>query len=207
LAASACRASAACTYQSSKDLSAKGRMECMTNGSDYESQLWHVLAKEHLVDLSQFHKNDFFDEIPLFSRDSDIGFLSAYPTQGVNNILLRFALKFLKSVVSYEEHRTQYFAAITVWSPLEGDPLVPNLFVWSGPARALRSKLLLEAPTTSFARRIKQLVSQLHARNGFEVLQDTRTDTSDVRVFISLSRPPYKTFVSLQDLQKQKSLK
>ena len=88
----------------------------MNNGNDYESKLWAVLAREHLVDLSQFHKRHFVDEVPLFSRESDIEFLSEYGTKRANSLLLNFALKFLKAVVSYEDHRSTYFAAITIWS-------------------------------------------------------------------------------------------
>ena len=38
----------------------------MNNIANYESKFWDILAKEHLVDLSQFHKSRFFDEVPLF---------------------------------------------------------------------------------------------------------------------------------------------
>src|SRR5260221_315470 len=104
-------------------------MERMSNSEYYESKLWAVLTKEQLVDLSQFHRSGFFDEVPLFSRESDIDFLSAHPSHEANRILLGFALKFLKSVVSYEEHRSQFVAAVTVWEPAEDDRVIPNLFV------------------------------------------------------------------------------
>src|SRR5262245_39824865 len=99
------RASAARTDQGSKSLPTEGRLERMNKGENYESKFWAILTKEHLVDLSQFHKGNFFDEVPLFSRESDIEFLFVYPIHEINSILLRFALKFLKAVVSYEEHR------------------------------------------------------------------------------------------------------
>src|SRR5947209_473582 len=100
-------------YEGPKSFPSGRRMECMNNGDDDESKLWAVLTKEHLVDLSQFHKRRFFDEVPLYSRDSDIDFLAGYTNERANRILLGFALKFLKSVVSYEEHHAPYFAAIT----------------------------------------------------------------------------------------------
>ena len=178
--------------------SSKRGMERMNNGENYESKLWSVLTKEHLVDLSQFHRSGFFDEVPLYSRDTDIDFLAQYPTDRANSILIGFALKFLKSVVSYEQHRGQYFAAITIWEPAEGDRVVPNLFVWSGPTRSLQKKLHLERARTSFARKIKQMVVAGQVpRNGFEVFEDATTDPGEVRVFISFSQPPYKSFVPL----------
>ena len=90
------------------------RLECMNNIDDYESKFWDILKREHLVDFSQFHKSGFFDEVPLFSRDSDLEFLAKLAGDQANAILLNFALKFFKSVVSYEEHRRAFFAAITV---------------------------------------------------------------------------------------------
>ena len=135
------------------------RVMITVSENDYEAKLWAVLGREHLVDLSQFHKRNFFDEVPLFSRGSDIDFLSMYGSKRANSILLNFALKFLKAVVSYEEHRSAYFAAITVWSSTASELIVPNLFVWSGSIRRLQKKLVLDGVGTPFGRTIKRLVS------------------------------------------------
>jgi hypothetical protein len=174
----------------------------MNNSNSYESEFWKILTKEHLVDLSQFHKAHFFDEVPLFSRESDIAFLSEYPTDRANAILLRFALKYLKSVVSYEEHRTAYFAAITVWSDSASDPFIPNLFVWSGPIQPLERKLILGEATSPLGRKIKGLVSKLGLRNRFEVLEDTSATHGMSHVFISQSELPYEGFVPLGKFRK-----
>jgi len=173
----------------------------MSNSENYESKLWAVLAKEQLVDLSQFHRSGFFDEVPLFSRESDIDFLSDRPNHEANGILLGFALKFLRSVVSYEEHRSQFVAAITVRGSAEDDRVIPSLFVWSGSVHKLRSRLALGPPTTPFAKKIKQMVSHRHTHDGFEVLQDTTTEPSETRVFISFAQPPYRSFVPLHEIE------
>ena len=177
----------------------------MNNGNNDESKLWAVLAREQLVDLSQFHKSNVFDEVPLFSRDSDIGFLSEYGSKRANSILLNFALKFLKAVVSYEDHRSAYFAAITVWSATESDRVVPNLFVWSGAIRRLQKKLVLNAVRTPFGKTIKRLVSGGNVSSGFEVLEDTSTDPGETRVFLSFSQPPYESFATLDKFRKTKA--
>jgi hypothetical protein len=179
-------------------------MERMSHVETYESKLWAVLTKEHLVDLSQFHASGFSDEVPLFSRAADTAFLSEESTEKANGILVGFALKFLNSVVSYEEHRSPFVAAITVWSSAEDDRVIPNLFVWSGPIQRLQKKLVIGAPTTAFAKRIKKTVPRRHARNGFEVLQDTTTDPDETRVFISFSLPPYSGFVPLRKFSPSK---
>jgi hypothetical protein len=171
----------------------------MSLNKQYESAFWAVLAKEQLVDLSRFHRSNFFDEVPLISRASDIDFLSDCSNSAANRILLGFALKFLKSVVSYEEHRSPFVAAITVWGSAEEDRVIPNLFVWSGAIRKLRSKLILGLPTTPFARRMKRLVSSRHTQGRFDVLQDMTTEPTEARVFIAFSAPPYRGFVPLRE--------
>src|SRR5205823_11648134 len=125
-------------------------MECMTDSNHNESRLWKVLEKEGLVDLAQFHKPHLCDEVPLYSRLADISFLSKLDREEASAVLLRFGLKFLKAVISYEEHRTPYFAAITVWSSAEGDPVVPNLFVWFDSVSKLYDKLTLNAAKSGF---------------------------------------------------------
>jgi hypothetical protein len=186
------------TDQGTENLPSGCWMERMNN--HYENRLWKLLEKEKLTDLSQFHQPESFDEVPLFSRESDIEFL--LKDDAASEILLRFALKFLKSVIAYEEHQTAYFAAITVWS-LSADPLVPNLFVWCGDVRDLKEKLALDAATTSFGKQIKKLVSKLHLDEEFEVREDTSTLPDATRAFIVPERPPYQGFVPLTAFRKQ----
>ena len=52
-----------------------------------------MLTKEGLVDLSQFHAADVFDEVPLYSRDSDVDFLFADSLQNGNGFLLRLCFE------------------------------------------------------------------------------------------------------------------
>jgi hypothetical protein len=165
----------------------------------YESRLWGLLEKDKLTDLSQFHQPGSFDEVPLFSRETEIEFLLKDDT--ASEILLRFALKFLKAVISYEQHPRGYFAAITVWS-LSADPLVPNLFVWCGDVGELKEKLPLDAATTSFAKQIKKLVSKLQLGEKFQIREDTVTVPDATRVFIAPERPPYQGFVPLTAFRK-----
>ena len=176
----------------------------MKTKADYDSRLWEVLEKERLVDLSQFHRPRFFDEVPLYSRESEVSFLAQCTSAQANAVLLQFALKFLRSVISYEEHRTPYFAAITIWNLSEADAVVPNLFVWSGPIQQLKGKLRLGVPRTSFGKKMKRLVAKLRLRGPFEVLEDTSTTPDSSRVFIALAKPPYQGFVPLDELRKER---
>jgi hypothetical protein len=202
LEAFASRPIAAQAHQKASRVSSGRRMERMNDNSQFDSAFWKLLEKERLVDLSQFHKPGFFEEVPLFSRKSALAFLSEYAEDRANAILLGFALKFLKSVISYEEHRTPYFAAITVWDFSGGDLLVPNLFVWSGPVQRLERMLALEVPTSSFGKKVKRLVSGRGVRGQFEVLEDSATEPGMLRSFIAPSKPPYPRFVTLDRFRK-----
>lgn len=167
----------------------------MKNSNGDDSKFWQVLEKNRLVDLSQFHKRGFYEEVPLYSRLSDISFLSDLSSDEASVLLLRFALKFLKSVISYEEHQTPYFAAITVSDFSTKDPIVPNLFVWFESVSKLYPRLTLRAVTTPFGKKIKRLVSRLRLPESFEVVEDTITIPDLPRVFIAPSLPPYQNFV------------
>lgn len=171
----------------------------MSHTNNYESRLWQLLEAEHLADLSQFHQRGFFDEVPLFSRNSDIDFLPK-GNRAASEILLRFAFKFLKSVIAYEEHRTGYLAAITVWD-LSMPLLVPNLFVWCGPVRALKDKLALTGVMTPFGKRTKKLVQAQCINEPFAVLEDNSTVPDMTRIFIAPARSPYPGFMALDAIQ------
>ena len=179
-------------------------MECMSEAIFDESMMWKLLEKEGLADLSQFHRPRFFDEVPLYSRESDIAFLMGDSRAAAGDILLRFSLKFLSSIISYEEHRTPYFAAITIRNPSGDDPFVPNIFIWSGPTRQLGNKLILDMPTTSFGKKIEASgSSRLHPLKRFDVLEDTSLAPDPSRAFIGLSQPPYRSYVPLDRFLKK----
>jgi hypothetical protein len=170
-------------------------MERMSTQNSYDSRLWTLLEKERLADLSQFHREGFFDEVPLYSREADLGFLSE-SKEGTKEILLRFALKFLKAVIAYEEHRAGYFAAITVWESETALP-VPNLFVWCGPVRELQKQLTLNEVKTPFGRQIQKVVKAQHLGEPFEILEDTSTLPETARAFIAPAHIPYRGFAPL----------
>jgi hypothetical protein len=168
----------------------------MSDMNNYESRLWRMLEEKKLADLSQFHRPGFFDEVPLDSRQSDVDFLPEDESEA-NGVLLRFTLKYLKSVVAYEPHRTGYMAAITVWS-FADSPMVPNLFVWCGALRELKKKLALKAVATPFGKRMKKLVPRLKVGDRLDVLEQASTVPDTIRVFIGPARPSYPGFVTLE---------
>ena len=178
-------------------------MERMSDTNNYESRLWSLLEKEKLADLSQFHRHGFFDEVPISSRESDLDFLPENENEA-NDILLKFALKFLKAIIAYEQHPKGYVAAITVWN-FSDERLIPNVLVWCGPVRDLEEKLALSVVGTRFGKRIKKMVPRYRLGDQFTVLEDTSTVPDMTRVFITLTEPPYEGFVTLDHFCKPAS--
>lgn len=161
-----------------------------------ESRLWRLLEEKGLADLSQFHRRGFFDEIPLYTRRSEVDFLPSDEGEA-NAILLRFALKFLRAVVAYEPHRTGYFAAVTIWG-FADVRLVPNLFVWCDGPRMSATMPVLKSVRTPFGKQIKKLIPRRNPGDSFEVLEETSTVPDAVRVFVAPAEPPYPGFVTLE---------
>lgn len=175
----------------------------MKTDNHHESKLWELLEKERLADLSQYHRPHFFEEVPLYARASDLVFLSNYSKDEANAILLRFSLKFLKALISYEEHRTPFLAAITVWECSKDDAVVPNVFVWSDPILKLHDRLCLQEVKTPFAKKMKQLVTRLRLRDRFEVFEDVSTVAEMARIFIGPAVPAYQGFLPLSVFRKR----
>lgn len=172
-------------------------MEGMNTEKAIESKLWRNLEKNGIADLSQYHQPHVCDEVPLVLRAADIGFLANYSRDDASAILLRFALKFLKSVISYEEHHTPYFASITVAEQSADDPFIPHVFVWSDPALELYENLKLSEPTTAFGKKVKRLVMHLELPDIYGIYEDTLTTPDSTRVFIAPLHPPYPGFVPI----------
>lgn len=174
-------------------------MGSMNDASQYESRLWTLLETKQLADLSQYHRAGFFDEVPLYTRESEVAFLPD-DDHDANRILMGFALKFLKAVVAYEGHRSGYVAAITVCDFPE-TRIVPSLFVWCRPPRKLQQQLVLATAATPFGKQIKKLTSSLRLGDGFRVLEDTLTMPETVRAFVSLAKAPYPGFATLDQFR------
>ncbi len=174
----------------------------MNDTKNYESRLWQLLEEEKLTDLSQFHHRGFFDEVPLFSRESQLRFL-ADTKQDINEILLTFALKFLKSVIAYESHRAGYFAAITARGP-SADPILPCLFVWCGPCPELLEKLALSDVKSPFGKQIKKQVQTIRLDESI-VVREELTIPEAPRAFIAPAQAPYQGFMSLDAFQSSMS--
>jgi hypothetical protein len=173
-------------------------MERMKANGDYESKLWKVLEKEGLADLSQFHRNGFFDEVPFYSRTADVSFLRPLGRDKADSALLGFAMKYLKALTWYEIPDRPFLAAITVWHNPNDELIVPNLFVCNGNVgERIEENLALHQVKAAPSKRINRLLSRLQMIESHEVLEDNSTSPDSTRVFIGYSVPPYPNVVPL----------
>ena len=178
-------------------------LERMTVNGQYEARFWKILQVEGLADLSQFHRLGFFDEVPFFSRLSQVSFLRGLGRDRADRILLEFALKFLKALIWYETLQWPFLATITVWNDPEEGPIVPNLFVCSGKLKEqLGNVLQLHEPKKAASKRIRRLVKHLHLMDSVEVLEDSSTLQDQTRCFIGYMVPPYPNIVPLHTFEK-----
>ncbi len=175
----------------------------MTANGQYEARFWKILQVEGLADLSQFHRRGFFDEVPFYSRLSQVSFLRGLGRDRADRILLEFALKFLKALIWYETPQWPFLATISVWNDPEEGPIVPNLFVCSGKLKEqLGNVLQLHEPKKAASKRIRSLVKHLHLMDSVEVLEDSSTLQDQTRCFIGYMVPPYPNIVPLHTFEK-----
>ena len=175
----------------------------MTANGQFESKFWKIVEKEGLADLSQFHRFGFFDEVPFYSRFSQVSFLRDLSRDRADRVLLEFALKFLKALTWYETPKWPFLASITVWNDPDDEPIVPNLFICSGKVREqLEDRLDLRQPKKGPTKRIRALVKQLHIVDALEVLEDGSTVADHTRSFVGYMVPPYPNIIPLHRFEK-----
>ncbi len=171
---------------------------------DYESKLWKILEKEGLADLSQYHRDAYFDEVPLYSRFEDVSFLRELGRDKADTALLRFGLKFLKALTWYEVPERPFFAALTVWHNPDDELIVPNLFVCNGDVYERVGDHLALGPVKVMAsKRIEKLISRLQMIESHQVLEDIATAPLTSRVIIGYPIPPYPNIVPLHVFEKR----
>ena len=167
-----------------------------------ESKFESILRHEQLADRSQFATPHLFEELPLYSRNEQVKFLSGVGDPNV--LLLELAIKYLKEVVDHHPTASTWLAAVTVWEH-EGeadDPIVPKIFVCNGDVRQRLSDLDLQPA----AGRLASLIESALRSNGnlgeMQVMQDDDTVCGSVRYFISYKTPP-EGMVALGELHRE----
>ncbi|WP_284750373.1 hypothetical protein [Amycolatopsis sp. RTGN1] len=69
----------------------------------FTSALDALAASAEWSDIDSYHPSSPFDEIPLYSRDSDVAFFDGRPIREANEVLLRYSARFLADLVGAVE--------------------------------------------------------------------------------------------------------
>lgn len=161
-----------------------------------------LLEEQKLDDLSQFFRDGFFDEIPLYSRYSQLSFLEYLEVGRADAVLIRLSLDYLDRIIHHAGPKSKFLAAVTVANTgTKKDYLQPSIFVCHGRIdELLKGRLMLRAPKSVFANRLKKIVDEVAGASRYHVLQDTRTIPRKVRVFISPKHLPHPRMVGIDEL-------
>jgi hypothetical protein len=134
-----------------------------------------ALKRQKLFDLSIF-REDFFHEVPLFSRYEEMAGIS-------DALLIELSLNYLNGLVSYlTKGQRRFFAALSFVDYGDDVPLRPYIFVCIGNVHR-RCRLVLSPATSVLAKRIDEYASTIHPK-AFAVFEDRYTLEDDYKVFL-----------------------
>jgi Immunity protein 15 len=151
----------------------------------FHRMLSEVIKIQGLDDLSVLTDVDFFDEVPFFTRASDVSFLERLGRDGAEKLLIEFALEYLRNLIQHNNSRSDMLAAITIVDHGKRDILVPNIFVCNGRIEDLaENRFTLNAPRSAFAEKITSLVGQCDVNGHHQIFEDRKSISRRVRVFI-----------------------
>ncbi|HET6883908.1 MAG TPA: hypothetical protein VFI31_27385 [Pirellulales bacterium] len=157
-----------------------------------------VLEQERLVDRSLFDAPGFFDELPLYSRYTQIEFLNRYGN--ADELLIQLSLDYLESVVERRRSHAECFAAITIRDQGDQEHVVPYIFLCNGWVTRRLKPLRLTPPTSELAKSLRQSLDLLSRSSKFALAQDTISSPGNTRVFIALRRAPTERVLTLGEL-------
>jgi hypothetical protein len=169
------------------------------------SGFYKVLKAEGLEDLSQFCKHEFCDEVPLYSRYTQVASLDDLELEEANPVLLDLGLNFLENIVKKSSPEHPFFAALTVWEEEGDEPIVPRIFICNKEPKGQLKQLVLHRPSTAFSKKIRKLLMEITPAGKYQVFEDDETLPDKARVFIGQRRPPYPAFVILRSFLAKRS--
>jgi hypothetical protein len=153
-------------------------------------QFGSVLKAERLADIpSSFRDPAFCDEVPLYSRYTQVDFLKQYGE--VDRLLLELSLEYLQRVKSAgSTNKPERFIAVTIIRDDVKECIVPHIFICNSNARTRLKDLHLSPPSKGLGKYIEGLVETAGHPQDYSVLEDRATVPDHVRVFVSYRSPP-----------------
>ena len=168
-------------------------MEHLTSPRRYESSFERVLEAQNLLDLTQFDRAGYFDELPLYSHVAQLSFLDALDRDEADAVLLGLGLDYLDRVLTYAVPRVPFLAALTCFDFGKNEPLVPAIFVCHGSVDdRLGRRLVLRTPRSAFGARVSDLLESLGGGEHHQIGEDMQTVLRKARIFLgpkTLTKP------------------
>jgi hypothetical protein len=166
-------------------------------------QMEDVLQTEGLDEPTLFAAADAFDEIPLYSRYVQLGFLRRESSSMRDDILLGAAGLLLQRLVSRLRGKGAFFAAVTVLEERPMHLLVPRVFVCRGrPRSRLASLKGMTRATSELSRRLAASLTRLGVRQRYSLRDDAITVPGHMRVFMGHATAAHPRMLLLTDLAK-----
>ncbi|QUH00632.1 hypothetical protein HUO13_07205 [Saccharopolyspora erythraea] len=136
------------------------RVGCMIRDIQFKAEFKRLVEQEYLADLDGLMiVDDYFEEMPLWSRIDRIDFLGSLPVAEKNRTLIRAAVWYLEIIL---EHARQYYAGrefdfygmVSVFDEqeFEDGEILPISFWLSNPSRGVYDQLESSPPRSGFAR-------------------------------------------------------
>ena len=119
----------------------------------------HLLELEGLDRLDELMRvDDFFEELPLYSRYAQLSFLDGLPVAERNRLLVRAAVSYLPVVLDhardyYAGRDRDYFCMVAVqsWEDFDEGGLVTPYLWFANPSRGVFDHLRFDPPQSSYS--------------------------------------------------------
>ena len=180
------------------------------SGNRIRRELTALFNEADLCDLDWLSSLNEFDEVPLFSRDSDIAFLLSEPVDSRGTAFMECVVAELDkvaTVLNSLDHRAEYFLCLTFldWELfLDGSYAVPtpSLFVSPRWRQELRMSGWIIPAVSRGARLIERWTKQLNRADLCiaDALRDSSTD-EPLRIYLGFRRGIHG-FMSIGDLER-----
>ena len=166
-------------------------------------QKWfqELVEAEGLADYRRFLRDDFFDEIPFYSRYQQLDAIDSNDVAEINRQLIELCLVYLNELLSAHAASGSLFAAITLIHQGRNRPILPSLFACHGASVPhVLENLSLSPPTSRFAGQLRQILRNSNLDSRFSVLQDEATTPGQPRYFLVPKFDPDSLTVCLDHL-------
>lgn len=121
----------------------------------FKTEFENLIQIEGLDDLEQFAEVvDLFEEVPLYSRFSQLSFLNDLPPNEQNRILIRAGAWYLRFIIEYlTRHDCDSFCMLTIrdWEDFPQGGLITPSFWYTNPSQGTLDQIHLQPPDSAYS--------------------------------------------------------